>query len=102
MKFLRNIFKDVHSRVLTLMRIGINRIYHHMLERTRESHRSVHDLQSTMRIAELSMLQVMDMRMEFPCPFCNVVIDYFSPTPLISHISPTPFISHKSSILMPF
>ena len=26
---------------------------------------------------------IMDSRMGFPCPFRNVVIDYFSPTPLI-------------------
>ena len=44
---------------------------------------SVHDLPSMTRLANSWMLQIMDTRMEFPCPFCNVVIDYFSPTPLI-------------------
>ena len=28
-------------------------------------------------------LQMMDTRIGFPCPFHNVVIDYFSPTPFI-------------------
>ena len=60
-----------------------NRIYHHTVEGTRESHPSVHDLQSTTRLAESWMLQIMDTRMGFPCPFHNVVIDYFSPTPFI-------------------
>ena len=60
-----------------------NRIYHHIVEGTRESHPSVHDLQSTTRLAESWMLQIMDTRMGFPCPFHNVVIDYFSPTPFI-------------------
>ena len=54
-----------------------NRIYHHTVEGTRESHPSVHDLQSTTRLAESWMLQIMDTRMGFPCPFHNVVIDYF-------------------------
>ena len=49
----------------------------------RESHPSVHDLQSTTRLAESWMLQIIDTRMGFPCPFHNVVIDYFSPTPFI-------------------
>ena len=53
----------------------INRIYHHTVEGTRESHQSVHDLQSTTRLAESWMLQIMDTRMGFPCPFHNVVID---------------------------
>ena len=60
-----------------------NRIYHHIAEGTRESHPSVHDLQSKTKLAELWMLQIMGTRMGFPCPFRNVVIDYFSPTPLI-------------------
>ena len=63
-----------------------NRIYHHTVEGTRESHPSVHDLQSTTsmtRLAESWMLQIMDTRMGFPCPFHNVVIGYFSPTPFI-------------------
>ena len=34
-------------------------------------------------LAEWWMLQIMDTRMGFPCPFHNVVIDYFSPTPFI-------------------
>ena len=61
----------------------INRIYHHTVEGTRESHPSVHDLQSTTRLAESWMLHIMDTRMGFPCPFNNVVIDYFSPTPSV-------------------
>ena len=60
-----------------------NRIYHHSVEGTRESHPSVHDLQSTTRLAESWMLQIMDTRMGFPCPFHSVVIDYFSPTTFI-------------------
>ena len=39
------------------------------------------------------MLQIMDTRMGFPCPFCNVANDYFSPAP---------FIFHKSLILTSF
>ena len=31
------------------------------------------------------MLQIMNMRMGFPFPLRNVVIDYFSPTPFILH-----------------
>ena len=62
---------------------GNNRIYHHTVEGTRESHPSVHDLQSTTRLAESLMFQIMDTRMGFPCPFHNVVIDYFFPTPFI-------------------
>ena len=61
----------------------INRIYHHAVEGTRESHLSVHDLQSTTRLAESWMLQIMDTRMGFLCPFHNVVIDYFSPMTFI-------------------
>ena len=61
--------------------VETNRIYHHTVEGTRESHPSVHDLQSTTRLAESWMVQIMDTRMGFPCPFPNVVIDYFSPTP---------------------
>ena len=33
--------------------------------------------------------QIRDTTMGFPYPFRNVVIDYFSPTPLIFHKSPT-------------
>ena len=66
-----------------LFKCKINRIYHHTVEGTRESHPSVHDLQSTTRLAESWMLQIMDTWMGFPCPFHNVVIDYFSPTPFI-------------------
>ena len=47
------------------------------MEGTRESHPSVHDLQSTMRLAESWMLQILDTRMGFPPPSLNVVIDYF-------------------------
>ena len=61
----------------------INRIYHYTPTGTRKSHPSVHDLQSTTRLAE-QMSQIMDRRMRFPCPFQSVVIDYFSPTPLFS------------------
>ena len=64
-------------------RAETNIIYHHTVEGTRESHPSVHDLQSTTRLAESWMLQIMDTRMGFPCPFHSVVIDYFSPTPFI-------------------
>ena len=60
-----------------------NRIYHHTLEGTRESHPSVHGLQSTTRLAESWMLQIMDTRIGFTCPFHNVVIDYFSLTHFI-------------------
>ena len=52
----------------------INIIYHHIVEWTRKSH----DLRSTKRLAESWMLQIIDMRMGFPCPFHNVAIDYFS------------------------
>ena len=62
----------------------INRINHYTPEGTKESHRSVHDLQSTTRLAESWMSQIIDMRMGFPCPFWSVVIDYFSRTPLFS------------------
>ena len=61
-----------------------NRIYHHTVEGTRESHPRVHDLQHP-RLAESWMLQIMDTRMGFPCPFHNVVIDYFSSMPFIFH-----------------
>ena len=44
----------------------------------RESYPSVHDLQSTTRLAESWMLQILDTRMGFPSPSLNVVIDYFS------------------------
>ena len=63
--------------------IWTNRIYHYTPEGTKESHPSVHDLQSTTRLAESWMSQIMDTRMGFPCPFRGVVIDYFSPTPFI-------------------
>ena len=62
--------------------------YHHVAKGTRESHPSVHDLQSTMRLPESWMYQIMDTRMGFPCPFCNVAIEYFSPTPIIFHRKP--------------
>ena len=50
-----------------------------MLEGTRESNPSVNDLQSTTRLAESWMLQIIDTRMGFPCPLRNVVIDFFLP-----------------------
>ena len=59
---------------------GDNRIYHQVAGGTRESHPSVQDLQSTTRLAESWMLQMLDTRMGFPSPSSNVVIDYFSPT----------------------
>ena len=51
--------------VLAAFPSGINRIYHYVGEGTRESHLSVHDLQSTMRLVELWMMQIMDTRMGF-------------------------------------
>ena len=59
-----------------------------LAEGTRESHPSVHDLQSTTRLAESWMTQIMDTQMGFPCPFMSVVIDYFSASPLISINNP--------------
>ena len=52
----------------------INRIYHHNEGGTRESHPSVQDLQSWIRLAKSWILQILNMRMGFPCPFHNVVI----------------------------
>ena len=46
---------------------------------TRDSHSSVQDLQSTTRHAELWILQIVDMKMGFPCPSHNVMIVNFSP-----------------------
>ena len=43
-----------------------------------EPHLIVHDLQSTTRLAESWMLQILDMRMGFPRPSPNVAIDYFA------------------------
>ena len=77
--YINNIFKQTK---LSLKAPENNRIYHHTVEGTRESHPSVHDLQSSTRLAESWMLQIMDTRMGFPCPFHNVMIDYFSPTPI--------------------
>ena len=74
--------KDKVTQTFPMGTLKNNRIYHHTVEGTRESHPSVHDLQSTTRLAESWMLQIMDTRMGFPCPFHNVVIDYFSPTPI--------------------
>ena len=48
----------------------INRIYHHIAEGTGESHPSVHDLQSTARLAESRMLQIMDTT--FPIEIINL------------------------------
>ena len=45
---------------------------------TWESHPSVQGLQSTTKLAKSWMLQILDMRMGFPSPSLNVVIDYFS------------------------
>ena len=42
-----------------------NRIYHHTVGGARESHPSVHDLQSTTRLAESWMLQIMDTSAKF-------------------------------------
>ena len=41
----------------------------------------------------LPMLQIMDTRIGFPCPFRNVVFDYFSPTPLIEFIIKIPILT---------
>ena len=38
----------------------------------------IQDLQSTTRLAESWMLQILDTRMGFPSPSLNVVFDYFS------------------------
>ena len=43
----------------------INIIYHHVAGETRESHPSVQDLQSTTRLVESWMLQILDTRMGF-------------------------------------
>ena len=61
----------------------VNRIYYQTAEWTRESHPSVNELQSTTRLAESLMLQIVDKRMRFHCPYRNAVIDYSTPTPLI-------------------
>ena len=50
-------------------------INHHIVEGTRESHPSVHDLQHPRLGKPRRGLQIMDTRMGFPCPFHNVVID---------------------------
>ena len=57
----------------------VNRINNCTQEGTRESHWSIHDLQSTKRLAESWMSQIMDTNMGFPCPFWSVVIDNFHP-----------------------
>ena len=70
----------------------INRIYHHIAGGTTEFHLSVQDFQSTIRLAELWMLSILDTgcakswmllildtRMGFPSPSRNVAFDYFSP-----------------------
>ena len=59
-------------------------IYHHIDGRTRKFHPSVHDL------------QVMDLGIGFPCPFCNVVIDYFSPMPFV--LINNPILCHFGSL----
>ena len=71
-----------------MFQLETNRIYQHIAEGTRESHPGVHDLQSMTRLAESWMLQIMDTRIGFPCPFRNVVIDYFSPSPLVCNKNP--------------
>ena len=65
-----------------MVTVETNRIYHHVTGGTRESHLSAQDLQSTTRLAESWMLQILDTptRMGFPSPSRNVVIGYFSPT----------------------
>ena len=78
-----NSFIKVRTCLIFSTFLEINRIYHHTVEGTRESHPCVHDLQSMTRLADSWMLQIMDTRMGFLCPFHNVVIDYFSPTPFI-------------------
>ena len=69
----------------------------------RESYPSVHDLQSTTRLAESWISQIMDTRMGIPCPFRSVVIDYFSPTPLFSINNPIlmSFSCSKHNVMTP-
>ena len=55
-----------------ILKAETNRIYRHIVEGTRESHQSGHDLQSTTRLAESWMLQIIDMSWLI-----------FSPTPFI-------------------
>ena len=66
----------------TMMQKGlwINKICHHVARGTRESHPSVHDLQSMTRLAESLMLQILDTRIRFLSLSHNVVIDNFSLT----------------------
>ena len=47
---------------------------HYVSRAAREYHGIAQDLQSTTRLAELWMLQILDTRMGFPTPSCNVVI----------------------------
>ena len=75
-----NVFSLLRQEYPPILTSGDNRIYHHVAGGTRESHPSVQDLQSTTRISESWMLQILDTRMGFPRPSRNVVIDYFSPT----------------------
>ena len=63
---------------------GINRIYHHIAGGMRESHLSVKDLQSMVKLgnAKSLMFKILDMRMGFSSPGSgNVVLDYFFPLP---------------------
>ena len=77
------VYTVIQSDFMMGYKSKIKRIHHHIGEGTRESHPSVHDLQSTTRLAESWILQIMDTRMGFHCPFHNVVIDYFSPKSFI-------------------
>ena len=73
-------WREMTVQNVVSLRGGTNIIYHHVTEWTRESHPGVQDLQSTMRLAESWMLQILDTGMGFPSPSRNLVIDYFSPT----------------------
>ena len=55
--------------------MGEKKINHHIVEVTRESHPRVHDLQHPRLGKPRRGLQIMDIRMGFPCPFRNAVID---------------------------
>ena len=53
---------------------------HYTPEGIRESHPYVHDLRHPRLCKRRHMLQIMDTRMGFPCPFRSVVIDSISPS----------------------
>ena len=59
-------------------RRGRNIINHHIVEATRESHPRVNDLLHPRLRMPRRGLQIMDIRMGFPCPFRNIVIDYIN------------------------